>query len=180
MESFLNVYENERRIPQGIRELHIPIVDRMLVNEPNYFMDNYDSPIRSPMRTLTLKKCPYSLHVSYELLEDQLNIELNARESRGEAVSHLRLLAVFLERVSRVANNTLKELQPIEGGHPVIIQRVAMGNQYVTQQVVLNIDFWALELESADIAAVRRKRYDRAANFFNSFDRRSFHAFYCE
>jgi len=145
VERFVQVYQNPRRIPSGVQTLSMPIIDRMLINEPNAFAPEGGPLPDAPMRTLELKKCNFTFHVSYDLLEDCLNVNLQ------RDLQDLQSVCVFLGDVATSANAALETIQPLAGGHPVIIDRVDLGQQDTRYQIVIEIKFWAVTLEEADV-----------------------------
>ena len=146
---FLQVYQNIRRIPSGIQTLNIPIMDRMLINEPSYFAPEGDAIRNPPMRHLELHKYRNTFHVYYAILEDCINININ---------HDLQSIGVLVGDVATSTHVALETIQPIADGHPVIIDRVDLGNQYIHRQIIINIKFWAVEVADADIGRAAFER----------------------
>lgn len=150
------VYRNEeRRIPPGITTFRIPIIDRNLYNSPSPYIpegQSIEQAISPPVSYLELNKYRASMHISYDILQNQFGINLGFEHPAQPARNDLERLVELLRVVSRETDARLKQLQPVDEGHPIILEYVRVINQWEANGLIL-IDtlFWAIQVRDADL-----------------------------
>jgi len=135
-ESRIEVYKNPDYGHGHIYdELNIPIYNSC-EDMPMSMSDSIET------EHLRLRRCRCSIHVTYEMLADFLQLG---------AIEGTEALANILHHVSIETQHTLRRLQPISEGHPVILQNVWMIQQHESRLMLIDITFWAVQERDADL-----------------------------
>ena len=127
------------------------IIDSDLTIEPSFIQSEY-APISEPtFKELELNRYQCSLHIGLEVLSMLSRIT----DDGSMPMEGLRL---FINTVSRETQNRLANMQPVSEGHPVIIDRVNIAEQVATCQIVVHIEFWAIQHADADLGRAAFER----------------------
>ncbi len=156
MRDRVEIYRNEeRRIPRGIRTLRIPIVERMEINFPPCETISVPSLV-VPQAYLELQRYRCTFHISYEVLEglslrgNSLNLNLCNVGTRAytEVMDQITLM---MQQASRETQGRLRQLQPMEEGHPVILNNVWLINQSESRLLAMDLEFWSIQHQDSDL-----------------------------
>lgn len=151
------VYRNRERCNERqayFEELRLPIRQQIEIND--YDMN---SPIPTvSVSTLTLRKHRASIHLSYELLEDLFHMRIDQMNRGNNYRGALERLTGMLSLVSRETESRLRVMQPVDEGHPVILDRVRIVNQLDSRLILIDMIFWAVRSTDADLGRLMFER----------------------
>lgn len=146
------IYRNRERCNERqahFQELHLPIMQQIEIND--YDMCSPIPPVS--VTTLTLRKHRASVHLSYDLLWNLFHIRFDpmGREALQRLIGMLALVSIETE-------SRLRTMQPVNEGHPVILDRVRMVNQPDSRLILIDMLFWAVRGTDADLGRLMFER----------------------
>jgi len=146
------VFRNMERghVNPDYRVMHLPVGHQIEIS------DNTNPPPSSPY--LELHRHRASMHLSYELLEDLFHVRINPMLQEAQYVNALDRLIGMLALVSRETESRLQTMQPVDEGHPVILDRVRIVNQPDSRLILIDMLFWAVRGTDADLGRLLFER----------------------
>lgn len=109
--------------------------------------EDVTSAIMPPLTHIELRKARCAIHLSYEALENLFNINLNS----SNTFRNRDVITTYLRVASRETVNHLKEMQPVEEGHPVILNSVRLFKQEMSRLFLIELEFWSITIREAEL-----------------------------
>lgn len=136
----------------------------------NYCVPEEDiTPYIMPLpQHIELRKARCAIHISQDALERLFNIDLRS----SNTLRNRDVITTYLRVASRETITRLKEVQPIEEGHPVILNKVRFIPQDYGMLYLIELEFWSITIQEAELgrSVFERILHELARNSTQDFN----------